>query len=158
MNRAVLNRWHCGAAAVRSSAVRRTAVRAYLVGRYCFGAVFALGAWQKLIHGWLWTDTLQHHFVRHLESFDLTPFQAGYLEHFAIPWYLPIAWLVTFGELAVALGLIFGVATKASGALALFLLVNFAAGGFFNTLSLPFVLFAALLVVFPSRKPLTWRA
>ena len=149
---------HWGPAAIRTGSLRRTATRALLVGRYCFAAIFAFGAAAKLAEGWLRTDALQQHFVKRLEAFDLTPIQAGYLEHFAIPCYQPIAWVVTLGELGVAIGLIFGVATRASGALALFLLINFAAGGYYNSLSLPLFLFAALILLLPWRPRLSWHS
>jgi thiosulfate dehydrogenase [quinone] large subunit len=77
-------------------------------------------------------------------------FHRAVLEHVAIPFYLPIAWFVTIGELVVALGLIFGVATRANAALALFILVNFAAGGYFNLALPPFMIFALLMLLLPS--------
>jgi len=137
-------------AAIRAAPLRTLAIVAFLIARTGFAVFFAYGFWRKLERGWLWTDTLQQHFLRRLSDSDLVAFQAGYLEHFAIPFYLPIAWAVTLGELAVAIGLLLGIATRANGALALFILLNFAAGGYFNPALLPFIIFALLTILLPS--------
>jgi thiosulfate dehydrogenase [quinone] large subunit len=150
MNTATLSNLPWSKAAIREKPLRTLAIVMFLIVRYAFAAFFAYGSWHKLERGWLWSDVLQQHFLRRLSDGDLATFQAGYLEHVAIPFYLPIAWFVTIGELVVALGLIFGVATRANAALALFILVNFAAGGYFNLALPPFMIFALLMLLLPS--------
>lgn len=129
---------------------RRLGIGAFLLGRYLYAVFFLVGFWRKLASQWLWTDALEQHFLHRLSAADIAPLQASYLEHFAIPFALPIAWLVTLGELAVGVGLLLGAATRASAALSLFLLINFAAGGFYNPASLPFLLMALLMIALPS--------
>jgi thiosulfate dehydrogenase (quinone) large subunit len=150
MSPATLTNLSWGKAAIRETPLRTLAIVAFLIARYGFAIFFAYGFWRKLERGWLWTDALQQHFIKRLSDGDLAAFQAGYLEHFAIPFYLPIAWFVTAGELVVAIGLILGIATRANAALALFILVNFAAGGYFNPGLPPFMIFALLTILLPS--------
>jgi thiosulfate dehydrogenase [quinone] large subunit len=150
MNLATLTGPKRGRAALRDAPIRSLAIGTFLIGRYGYAAFFAYGFWQKLTAGWLWSDALKQHFMRRLGETDIAAFQAAYLEHFAIPMYLPIAWVVTLGELVVAIGLILGVATRASAFLALFILVNFAAGGYYNPGLLLFIAYAALMVALPS--------
>jgi thiosulfate dehydrogenase [quinone] large subunit len=150
MSPATLSNVRWSKAAIRETPLRTLAIVAFLIARCGFAVFFAYGFWHKLAHGWLWTDALQQHFLRRLSDGDLAAFQAGYLEHMAIPFYLPITWFVTIGELVVALGLMLGIATRANAALALFMLLNFAAGGYFNPGLPPFMIFALLAILLPS--------
>ncbi len=122
----------------------------FLLGRYIFAAFFLYGFWHKLVKGWLWSDLMQGFFIKRLGELPANSFQAYYLEHFAIPLALPIAWIVTVGELIIALGLFAGFAVRANAALALFLVVNFAAGGYYNLSLPPFMAFSVLMMVLPS--------
>lgn len=121
-----------------------------LIGRYLFAGFFIYGFWHKLTKGWLWSDITQRHFIKRLGELPIDSWQAAYLEYFAIPLAVPIAWIVTVGELIIALSLLFGVMTRINAGFALFLLLNFAAGGYFNWSLPPFILFALLMMFFPS--------
>ena len=70
-------------------------------------------------------------FAKRFAELPAGSFQSSYLEHFAIPLAFPIAWIVTVVELFVGLSLFFGIAVRVHAALALFLVLNFAAGGFY---------------------------
>ena len=123
----------------------------FLAGRYLFAIFFLYGFWHKLVKGWLWSDKMHNFFVQRLNAPpQLNDFQALYLDQFAIPLAFPIAWIVTVGELIIGLGLVFGVAVRANAAFALFLVLNFAAGGFYNLTLPPFMLFAIMMMLFPS--------
>ncbi len=122
----------------------------FLAGRYIFAAFFIYGFWHKLVKGWLWSDLMHFYFVKRFAELPVGSFQALYLERFAIPLALPIAWIVTIGELIIALGLVFGVAVRANAAFALFLFVNFAAGGYYNLSLPPLMLYAILMMALPS--------
>jgi thiosulfate dehydrogenase [quinone] large subunit len=141
-------RWN--KAMLREQPLQTIGISLFLIGRYIFVAFFIYGFWHKFVHEWLWTDVLKQFFLKRLGESDLTPFQASYLEHFGIPVYMPISWVVTVGELIIGLGLIFGIATRANAAFALFLFINFAAGGYYNLTLPPLMLFAVLLMVLPS--------
>ncbi len=122
----------------------------FLVGRYIFAAFFLYGFWHKLVKGWLWTDLMQGYFTERLGELPPGSFQALYLEHFGIPMAMPIAWIVTLGELVIGVCLAAGLAVRANAAFALFLVVNFAAGGYYNLTLPPFMIFSILMMVLPS--------
>ena len=122
----------------------------FLLSRYLFAAFFVYGFWHKLVKGWLWTDLMEGFFRLRLCELEAGSFQAQYLEHFAIPLAMPIAWIVTVGELSIAIGLITGIAVRANAAFALFLFLNFAAGAYYNLSLPPLMLFALLMMLLPS--------
>lgn len=122
----------------------------FLFGRYFFALFFLYGFWRKLTKGWLWSDLMLGFFTKRLAELPAGSFQANYLEHFAIPLAFPIAWIVTVGELLIGLSLIFGFAVRANALFALFLVLNFAAGGYYNLSLPPFMIFAVLMMMLPS--------
>lgn len=130
--------------------LKSAGVLLFLIGRLLFVAIFLYGFWHKLVKGWLWTDLMQHHFTQRLSELTPGTFQAIYLESFAIPLAMPIAWIVTWGELLIGICILLGVATRANAAFALFMFLNFAAGGYYNLTLPPLMLFALLLMLFPS--------
>ncbi len=131
--------------------IRASGIILFLVGRTIFSIFFLYGFWHKLVRGWLWSDLMHDYFTKRLiEPPLLNPFQALYLDHFAIPFAIQIAWIVTVGELVIGIGLLFGIAVRANAAFALFLVLNFAAGGYYNLTLPPFMIFALLMMIFPS--------
>lgn len=161
--------------AFRESPLKSIGILSLLVLRYFFGAYFFIGSYYKLSKNWLWTDTLKIFFQHQLATLNqlndifihqlhgnrffssvepnapLYAFEPYYLEHFAIPFYLPIAWVVTLGELMVGISLVLGLAVRIHSAIALFILVNFAAGGYFQFhTSFPLMFCALLFMCLPS--------
>ncbi len=136
--------------AMNNPLFRKIGIIHFLLGRYLFAAFFLYGFWHKLVKGWLWSDLMQGFFIKRLAELPANSFQASYLEHFAIPLALPIAWIVTIGELIIGLGLVFGVAVRFNAAFALFMVLNFAAGGYFNFTLPPFMAFAIMMMMLPS--------
>ena len=129
---------------------KRLGITLFLVGRSLFAAFFLYGFWHKLVKGWLWSDLMQGFFIKRLGELPANSLQALYLERFAIPLAFPIAWIVTVGELIIGLGLVLGFAVRANAAFALFMVLNFAAGGYYNLSLPPFMLFAVMMMLFPS--------
>lgn len=133
-----------------------------LVVRYLYTALFLYGFIHKIIHEWMWTDIMTRHFMTRLAELQaealssgsftamVASFQATYLQHFAIPLAMPIAWIVTIGELIVGLCLLVGLATRINAAFGLFLLLNFAAGGYYNLTIPPLVLMSLMMMVLPT--------
>ncbi|ACF13854.1 DoxX family protein [Chloroherpeton thalassium ATCC 35110] len=146
-----------------------------LMLRFLFGAYFMLGFTYKVSKQWLWTNKLQIVFQHQLETLTqlndfyihqlhgnqalssvepdspLYALEPLYLKYFAIPFYLPIAWVVSIGELIIGLGLLSGLSVRLNAAFALFILVNFAAGGYFQFhTSIPLMSFALLFMCLPS--------
>ncbi|WP_169713954.1 DoxX family membrane protein [Oceanicoccus sagamiensis] len=72
------------------------------------------------------------------------------MQQFAIPLSLPIAWLVTVGEIYVAIALLLGVTTRLAAGLSFFILLNFAIGGYYDASLIPFFLLSLLFMAFSS--------
>ena len=136
--------------AMKKHPVKIIGITLFLVGRYLFAAFFLYGFWHKLVKGWLWSDLMREFFIKRLGELPAGSFQTIYLEQFAIPLAYPIAWIVTVGELIIGIGLVFGFAVRANAAFALFMVLNFAAGGYYNLSLPPFMLFAMMMMLFPS--------
>lgn len=143
----------------KSHPLKTSGVVAALIVRYLYTLLFLYGFVHKIIHGWMWTGMMREYFLKRLHelqtlasitgSFEarIAPFQASYLQHFAIPLALPIAWIVTIGELIIGVCLFFGIATRLNAAFGLFLLLNFAAGGYYN-LSIPILVVMSFMMMF----------
>lgn len=118
-----------------------------LILRYVFGATFAYGAYHKLTRRWMTSTVLREHFEQRLSEIDPHSFSAAYLRFFAIPFYRPIAWVLTIGQIIVAFSMLTGIGVRQSAALALFLLVNISAGSYFNASMPPYLITAVLLML-----------
>ncbi|WP_448337962.1 MauE/DoxX family redox-associated membrane protein [Chloroflexus aurantiacus] len=118
-----------------------------LILRYIFGATFAYGAYHKLTRRWMTSSVLREHFEQRLSEIDPHSFSAAYLRFFAIPFYRPIAWVLTIGQIIVAFSMLTGIGVRQSAALALFLLVNISAGSYFNASMPPYLITAILLML-----------
>jgi thiosulfate dehydrogenase (quinone) large subunit len=137
-------------------------VVAALAIRYLYTLLFLYGVVHKVMKGWMWTDIMTQHFMTRLAELRavasspgsteaaIASLQAGYLEHFAIPLAMPIAWIVTIGELIIGVCLLLGFATRANAAFGLFLLLNFAAGGYYNLTIPPLVLMSLMMMFLPT--------
>lgn len=132
------------------SRLARAGAGAVIAVRYGFGSFFLYGAYHKIVRGWLTSPVMREHFVRRLAEIDPESFSAAYLRRFAIPWYRPVAWVLTLGQVSVALGMLLGLAVRPNAALALFLISNISAGSFFNVTMPPFFAASLLLMATPS--------
>jgi thiosulfate dehydrogenase (quinone) large subunit len=130
----------------------RVGVGAVVSLRYTFGAVFVYGAYHKIMRGWLSSPVMREHFVQRLGEIDPASFSAAYLRHFAIPWYRPVAWVLTLGQVSVSLGMLLGLAVRPNAALALFLISNITAGSYYNLSMPPFFVASVLLLATPSGR------
>jgi thiosulfate dehydrogenase [quinone] large subunit len=63
-----------------------------------------------------------------------------------------IAWVVTLSVVTVTLSLALGLATRFGAALAIWLMIMFAIGGYYDASLLPLWFIAALFVVFPTGR------
>ncbi|NTW51367.1 MAG: DoxX family membrane protein [Chlorobiaceae bacterium] len=142
--------------------LKASGVIATLLLRYLYTSLFIYGVYHKVVKGWMWSDIMKGHFLKRFHelqaaalpggSFDaqVAMFQASYLEHFAIPLVMPIAWIVTIGELFVGVAMLLGLTTRINAAFGLFLLLNFAAGGYYNITIPPLVTMSVLFIVLPT--------
>ncbi|RRR70716.1 MAG: DoxX family membrane protein [Candidatus Viridilinea halotolerans] len=129
---------------------QQMAIRSVLALRYAFGSFFLYGAYHKITRGWLTSPVMREHFVQRLSEIDTESFAAAYLRHFAIPWYRPVAWVLTVGQVIVAVSMLFGIAVRPGALVALFLLSNISAGAFTNATMPPFFVVSLLLLTTPS--------
>lgn len=135
-----------------NSRVERSVVAAIILLRYGFGAFFLYGAYHKITRGWLNSPVMREHFLQRLSEIDPDSFSAAYLRHFAIPWYRPVAWVLTLGQIFVAIGMLFGIAVRPSAAVAFFLITNITAGSYYNVTMPPFFAASVLLMSTPSGR------
>ena len=114
-------------------------------------AVFWLAAGiNKINKGWLTTDILRDIFLDRLTEMPPDAFAVFYLQEFAIPLYIAVAWVVTIGELYSAAGLLLGVTTRVAAAMSFFILFNLAIGGYYDASLLPFFILNLIFLWWPS--------
>jgi thiosulfate dehydrogenase [quinone] large subunit len=121
-----------------------------LVLRYLMALFFLGSSYNKISTGWLWSDYARGVFTSRLAEIDPASFSAKFLSQFAIPWYPLVAWVVTVSVVTVTISLALGLATRFGGVLAVWLMVMFAVGGYYDASLLPLWLIAALFVIFPT--------
>ena len=114
-------------------------------------ALFWLAAGiNKLNSEWMTSNVLEEVFLQRLTELPPDSFAVLYLNNFAIPFYQLIGWVVTLGELYSAIGLLIGLTTRCSAAVSLFILLNFAIGGYYDASLLPFFILVFLFLWYPT--------
>ncbi len=141
-----------GASSLRKRPLRYAGITLHIILRYLFGVFWLMAAFNKFIKNWLFSDVLEQIFFQRLTELNPESFAALYLNAFALPLYLPVAWVVVWGELAVAVGLLLGLAVRASAALSFFILFNLAVGGYYDASLIPFFLLSFLFMAYPSGR------
>ena len=114
--------------------------------RLFMGVFFVAAGVNKLRQGWPWSDRLREVFEDHLLELDPEAFGAMFLDHVGIPFYMPIAWVITFGELAAGIGLLLGLASRWFGVLAFWLIFMIGVGGYYDASLLPLGLMCAIVI------------
>jgi thiosulfate dehydrogenase [quinone] large subunit len=137
-------------AEIRTAPARTLGISIVLLLRYLMALFFLGSSYNKISTGWLWSDYARGVFESRLAELDPTTFSAKFLSQFAVPWYPLVAWVVTLSVVAVTISLALGLATRFGGALAVWLMVMFAIGGYYDASLIPLWLIAALFVIFPT--------
>lgn len=137
-------------AEIRTAPSRTLGISIVLLLRYLMALFFLGSSYNKISTGWLWSDYARGVFESRLAELDPTTFSAKFLSQFAVPWYPLVAWVVTLSVVAVTISLALGLATRFGGALAVWLMVMFAIGGYYDASLIPLWLIAALFVIFPT--------
>lgn len=135
---------------VRLGTWRQVAKVAVVALRYGFGSFFLYGAYHKTTQSWMTSPVMREHFAKRLSELNPESFSAAYLRYFAIPWYRPVSWVLTIGQMCVSVGMFLGLAVRPTATLSLFLLLNISAGAFFNPSMPPFIFAAMLFMATPS--------
>jgi thiosulfate dehydrogenase [quinone] large subunit len=132
--------------------VRLAAILLNLLFRTLFGVFWLAAGINKISKDWLTTDTMQRIFLERLTEIPPDTFAVFYLQHFAIPFYQLIAWFVTCGEIYAGLGLLLGCTTRWAAAMSFFILINLAAGGYYDASLIPFFILNIIFVIWPSGR------
>jgi uncharacterized membrane protein YphA (DoxX/SURF4 family) len=129
---------------------RTAGIVLHLALRTLFALFWLAAGINKVNKGWLNTDILKQIFLDRLTEMPPDAFAVFYLQSFAIPMYVAVAWVVTLGELYSAVGLLLGVTTRLAAAVSFFILFNLAIGGYYDASLIPFFLLNIAFLWWPS--------
>ena len=118
--------------------------------RLLFGLFWLLAGINKVNDEWMTSPILENIFLQRLTELPPDSFAVFYLTNFAIPFYQPIGWFITIGEIYSAIGLLIGLTTRSSALVSLFILFNFAIGGYYDASLLPFFILVLLFINYPT--------
>jgi len=135
---------------IKSHPVRFTGIVLHLLFRTLFAAFWFLAARNKIVKDWLTTDILKRIFEDRLTEMPPDAFASLFLQAFAIPLYPLVAWVITFGELYAALGLLLGLTTRLAAGTGLFILAGLAIGGYYDASLIPFFILSFIFLKWPS--------
>jgi uncharacterized membrane protein YphA (DoxX/SURF4 family) len=138
---------------IKAHPLRFTGIVTHLLLRTLFGIFWLAAGINKINKDWLSSDILKQIFLDRLTEMPPDAFAVFYLQSFAIPLYVAVAWVVTIGELYSAIGLLLGWTTRIAAAVSLFILFNLAIGGYYDASLLPFF---ALNLLFLWRNSGLW--
>jgi thiosulfate dehydrogenase [quinone] large subunit len=110
---------------------------------------FAAGV-NKLRKGWLWSDKLETVLTERLTQIEPESFGALFLTKFALPLYVPTAYVVTICELIAGACLLLGYRSRWAAGLALWLNLMIGIGGYYDASLIALDILILPLVLTPS--------
>ena len=122
----------------------------HLLLRTLFAVFWLFAGMNKIKKDWLTTDILKRIFEERLTEMPPDAFASLFLQEFAIPLYLLVAWVIAIGELYAAVGLMLGCTTRLAAATGLFILVGLAVGGYYDASLIPFFILSVVFLRWPS--------
>ena len=135
---------------IKTHPIKITGIVLHLLFRTLFAVFWLVAGINKVRKDWMSSDIVLNTFQHRLTELPPDSFAVFYLENFAIPLYLPVAWVVTIGELYSAIGLLLGITTRPAAAVAFFILINFSIGGYYDASLIPFYLLTIMFLCYPS--------
>lgn len=135
---------------IRANKLRSLGIWTHLLLRTLFAVFWLAAGINKVTKGWLNTDILKQIFLDRLTEMPPDSFAVFYLTTFGIPLYMPVAWVVTIGELYSAVGLLIGLTTRWSAGVSFFILFNIAIGGYYDASLIPFFILNIIFLCWPS--------
>ena len=135
---------------IRSNPLRFIGILVHLLLRTLFGIFWLAAGMNKVNKDWLTTDILKQIYEDRLTEMPPDAFAVFYLQEFAIPLYQLVAWVVTLGELYVAVGLLLGLTTRWAAGMSFFILFNLAIGGYYDASLIPFFILNLIFFTKPS--------
>lgn len=131
---------------IKAHPVRSFGIILHLLLRTLFAVFWLAAGSNKVVKEWLTSDILKQIFLDRLTEMPPDAFASLFLQNFAIPLYVLVAWVITLGELYSAVGLLLGFTTRIAAAVSMFILVGLAIGGYYDASLIPFfILNAAFL-------------
>lgn len=100
--------------------------------RYFNGLFYFSAGVNKVVQGWLWSDRLKLNFEQRVTELPADSFATAFLTNFAIPLYMPTAYVVTALEFATGISLMLGLGTRWGAALAVLTNFLFGIGGYYD--------------------------
>jgi thiosulfate dehydrogenase [quinone] large subunit len=141
-----------GLASLRARPLRYLGVASVIFLRSFMGIFYLFAGINKFFQGYLWSDYLRERLSVRLTQIDPDSFAAAFLTHFAIPLHMPTAYIVCLGEIAAGVMLLFGVMSRIGAWAALWFIVMFAIGGFWDFSLVPLGLICLLIALTPSGR------
>ena len=135
---------------IKNHPIRFVGIILHLVLRTLFAIFWLAAGVNKVTKDWLTSDILKQIFMDRLTEMPPDAFASLFLQHFAIPLYVLVAWVITIGELYSAIGLLIGFTTRIAAGVSMFILVGFAVGGYYDASLIPFFLLSAAFLYWPS--------
>ncbi|MEO8444279.1 MAG: DoxX family protein [Gammaproteobacteria bacterium] len=136
----------------RTAPLRALGISLVLLLRYAMALFFLGSCLNKVTKGWLWSDYGKQIFEARLAELDPASFGALFLSKFAIPFYIPVAWVFVATTIVVTLTFTLGLAARAGGVAAFWLMTMIGIGGYYDASLLPLWVVAALMIVFPTGR------
>ncbi|MDJ0928621.1 MAG: DoxX family membrane protein [Gammaproteobacteria bacterium] len=137
-------------ALVRSRPALGTGIGFIVVLRILYGLMWAGGAVNKFQRDYLFSDFPLKLFTQRLTELDPASFSARFLEGFVIPNSQLVGWIVAWGEVAIAVGLVFGFMTRIAGFGSALMCIMFGIGGYYDASLIPLILIGVLIMVLPT--------
>lgn len=135
---------------IKAHPVRFGGILLHLLFRTLFAVFWLFGGINKIVGDWLTSDYLKEAFLERLTEMPPDAFATLFLQNFAIPGYVAVAWVITLGELYSAIGLLLGLTTRIAAGVSLFILCGFAVGGYYDASLIPFFVLVAVFLYWPS--------
>jgi thiosulfate dehydrogenase [quinone] large subunit len=135
---------------IKAHPVRFTGIVLHLLLRTLFALFWLAAGINKVVKEWLTSDILKQIFLDRLTEMPPDVFASLFLQHFAIPLYVLVAWVITIGEIYSAIGLLVGFTTRIAAGVSLFILVGLAVGGYYDASLIPFFILNAVFLWWPS--------
>jgi uncharacterized membrane protein YphA (DoxX/SURF4 family) len=117
---------------IKAHPVRFAGIILHLLLRTLFAAFWLAAGINKVAKDWLTSDILKQIFLDRLTEMPPDAFASLFLQNFALPLYVLVAWVITLGELYSAVGLLVGFTTRIAAGVSLFILFGLAIGGYYD--------------------------
>lgn len=131
---------------IRAHPARFTGIVLHLLLRTLFAVFWLAAGINKVRNEWLTSDILREIFLDRLTEMPPDAFASLFLQNFAIPLYVLVAWVITVGEIYSGVGLLLGVTTRIAAGVSMFILCGFAIGGYYDASLIPFFLLNAMFL------------